>query len=98
MHIFNNPELFISGRQSPLAGMCFVRRLPQECCSNGRQFGDGRRKLCLTDAIIESGKIEVNLFRSFRDLASFQFLCPRVDLFMFSILLWSTASFSSSVK
>lgn len=33
-HIFNNQTIFLSGGQSTLAGMCFIRRLPQKRCSD----------------------------------------------------------------
>ena len=71
----NYQALFLSGRQFTLAGMCFIRRLPQERCSNGRQFRNSRRKLCLIDAVVESGEIEVSFLRSFCHLVPFQFLC-----------------------
>lgn len=95
----NHQALFLSGRQSPLAGMCFIRRLPQECCSNGRQFRDGRRKLCFFDAIVESGEIEVSFLRSFCRLVPFQFLYSLVYLsyFRFSFV-YSLIQFFSKMK
>lgn len=91
----NHQALFLSGGQSTLAGMCFIRRLSQECCSNGRQFRNSRRKLCLTDAIVESGEIEVSFIRVI--LYHFSFFAHSLTRNIFDFPL-STASFSFSVK